>query len=124
MRTIIAAFILVSILAVVQKATAQYGSDNLGVHRGFYFSLSGGMAFGAITLNASNTKFSKFEANGTGFQYDAKAGYVISEEEDLILSIDVIRRAVPSPTFTLDGASVYSTSSVSTNDAMFGIGVT
>jgi len=123
-RTIIAAFILVSTLAVVQESAAQDGSDNLGLHSGFYFSLSGGMAFGAITLNATNTTFSKFEANGTGFQYDAKAGYVISDEEQLILSIDAIRRAVSSPTFTLDGASVYSPSSVSANDAMYGIGVT
>jgi len=120
----IAAFFLVSTLAAVQEAAAQDGSDDLGVHKGLYLSLSGGLAFGAITLNASNTTFSTFEASGAGFQYDAKAGYVVSEEENLILSIDAIRRAISKPAFTLDGASVYSPSSVSANDAMYGVGIT
>ena len=102
----------------------QNASKESETHKGFYLSLSGGLAFGAITLNATNTTFSKLEANGTGFQYDFKIGAVVSEDENLILSLDAIGRSISGPTWTLDGADVYSTSNVAASDAMYGIGIT
>jgi hypothetical protein len=114
-KKIIALFIIVSSLGFAQDSES---------HKGFYFSLTGGLAFGPITLNATNSTFSTLEANGAGFQYDVKIGAVVSEDENLILSLDAIGRAISAPSWTLDDTAVYSTSSVSASDAMYGIGIT
>ncbi len=115
MKKIIALFIFVSSLGFAQDSET---------HKGFYLSVTGGLAFGAITLNATNSTFNTLQANGTGFQYDIKIGAVVSEEENLILSLDAIGRAISAPSWTLDDTAVYSTSSVSASDAMYGIGIT
>ena len=115
MKKIIALFIFVSSLGFAQDSET---------HKGFYLSATGGLAFGAITLNATNSTFNTLQANGTGFQYDIKIGAVVSEEENLILSLDAIGRAISGPSWTLDDTAVYSTSSVSASDAMYGIGIT
>jgi hypothetical protein len=114
-KKIIALFIFVSSLGFAQDSET---------HKGLYLSVTGGLAFGAITLNATNSTFSTLEANGAGFQYDIKIGAIVSEEENLILSFDAIGRAISAPSWTLDDTAVYSTSSVSASDAMYGIGIT
>lgn len=123
-KNIVALFIFVSSLGFGQVPETQSASKESGTHTGFYLSLTGGLAYGAITLNATNTTFSKLEANGTGFQYDCKIGAVVSEDENLILSLDAIGRSISGPSWTLDGAAVYSTSNVAASDAMYGIGIT
>ena len=115
MKRIVALFIVASSLGFAQETET---------HKGLYLSLTGGLAFGAITLNATNRDFSKLEANGTGFQYDFKIGAVVLEDENLILSLDAIGRSISGLTWTLDGADVYTTSKVSAGDAMYGIGIT
>jgi hypothetical protein len=90
----------------------------------FYVSVTGGMAFGQITLNAKNTTFSTLQANGGGFQYDVRAGVVVWPYENLILSVDALGRTISSPTWTLDGTDVYANSHVSASDEMYGIGIT
>ena len=124
MKIIVVLFILGSSLGIAQESETQNGALDNDTHKGFYLSLSGGLAFGAITLNATNTTFSKLEASGTGFQYDFKIGAVVSEDENLVLSLDAIRRIISGPTWSLDGSDVYSTTTVSASDVMYGIGIT
>jgi hypothetical protein len=90
----------------------------------FYFSVGGGLAFGHIILNAKNTTFSTLEANGAGFQYEARIGVVVWEDQNLILSVDALGRSMSSPTWSLDGTNVYADSAVSASDDMYGIGIT
>lgn len=94
------------------------------MHDGFYLSLTGGAAFGTITLNATNAGFKKIELSGAGGQFDFKIGAVIAEEANLILSFDVITRAISSPTLTLDGTAVNTSSDVTASDVLFGAGIT
>ena len=89
-----------------------------------YVSVGGGMTFGHIILNAHNTTFSTLEANGSGFQYEARLGVVVWPYENLILSADILGRSISSPNWTLDGTDVYAGSHVSASDAMYGIGIT
>jgi hypothetical protein len=108
----------------VQKTVEQDVPKGFHTHDGFYLSLTGGPAFGAITWDATNFAFKKLEMSGTGFQFDFKIGGVISEEADIILSFDVIARAISAPTITVDGTSGSTTSDISVGDAMYGIGLT
>ena len=94
------------------------------MHDGFYLSLTGGPAFGSITLDGTNGGFDKIELSGAGGQFDFKIGLVVSEEANLILSFDLISRAISSPTLTMDGTTVNTTSDVTASDLLFGAGIT
>jgi hypothetical protein len=107
-----------------QEAEAQNIPKGFHLHDGFYMSLNGGLAFGTITLEATNAGFNKMEFDGGGFQIDFKFGGVISEEDNLILSFDIISRAISSPSLTVNGSSVSTTSSVTAGDVMYGVGIT
>jgi hypothetical protein len=117
-------FIFVSSLGVAQESETQNDSLESYAHKGLFVSLAGGLAFGTIMLKATNAAFGTLEASGNSFQYDFKIGAVVSEDENLILSLDAIRRSISSPTWALDGTAVYSTSRVSASDMMYGIGIT
>jgi hypothetical protein len=93
-------------------------------HDGFFLSLTGGPAFGNIVLEASNTYFKKMEMSGVGFQIDLKIGGTISEENNLILTFDVLSRAISAPDMTVDGRSASTTTDVTAGDVLYGIGVT
>jgi hypothetical protein len=107
-----------------QGSIAQDVPKGFHMHDGFYLSLTGGPAFGTITLNATHTSFTKMEFGGTGFQFDFKIGGVISEEANLILSFDLISRAISSPSLTVDGNTASTTSSVTAGDVLYGVGIT
>ncbi len=124
MKKIVALFIVVSSVGFAQDSETQNAPKETNAHHGFYLSLTGGLAFGAITLNATNAAFSQLEANGAGFQYDLKIGAVVSTDENLILSLDAIRRSISGPSWTLDGNQVVAASNVAASDAMYGIGIT
>ena len=112
----------------VSSSEQELGSQNIPkgfhMHDGFYLSLNGGPAFGSIKMNATNTSFNTMEFSGTGFQFDFKIGGVISEVANLILSFDIISRAISSPSLTINGNSASTTSSITASDAMYGIGIT
>jgi hypothetical protein len=107
-----------------QVSVAQNVPSGFHTHDGFYLSLAGGPAFGTITLNATGVFFKKQEYSGTGFQFDFKIGGVISEEANLILSFDMMGRAISGPTITQDGASGTTTSDITASDVMYGVGIT
>jgi len=107
-----------------QESASQDIPKGFHKHDGFYLSFAGGPAIGAITLNATNASFNKMEMSGAGFQFDFKIGGVISEESNLILSFDVISRAISSPALTIDGNSVSTTSDVTASDVLYGVGIT
>jgi hypothetical protein len=62
--------------------------------------------------------------SGGGFQLDLKIGGVVSEKNNLILSFDVISRAVSAPTVTIDGNAASTTTNVAAGDVLYGVGIT
>lgn len=124
MKTIALFVILVSSMGFAQGPATQDVPKGFHMHDGFYLSLTAGPAFGTITLDATNAAFKKIEMSGAGGQFDFKIGAVIAEEENLVLSFDVIARAISAPTLTMDGATVNTTSDVTANDVLFGAGIT
>ena len=124
MKTIAVLLLVVPLIGFAQSLEGQNVPPGFHTHDGFYLSLNGGPAFGSITLNATNAPFNKMEFGGGGFQFDFKIGGVISEEQNLILSFDLISRAISSPTITVDGNSASTTSNVTANDELYGVGIT
>jgi len=124
MKTITFLLVLVSSVGFAQGSVAQDVPEGFHMHDGFYLSLTGGPAFGSITLDGTNGGFDKIELSGAGGQFDFKIGLVVSEEANLILSFDLISRAISSPTLTMDGTTVNTTSDVTASDLLFGAGIT
>jgi len=116
--------IFVPSLAFGQWRVAQDIPEDFHMHRGFYLSLTGGPAFGSITINATNASFGTMKLGGGSFQFDFKIGGVISEELNLILSCDVISRSFTNSSVTIDGSSVSTITDVTARDAMYGVGLT
>jgi hypothetical protein len=113
MKYILIFLLFISSIGFAQTPQEQIIPKGFHQHDGFYLSLTGGPAFGTITLDATNASFKKIEMSGAGFQFDFKIGGVISEENNLILSFDVISRAISGPTMTVDGASASTIMSLS-----------
>lgn len=124
MKTIALLLIVVSSLGFAQGPVTQDVPKRFHMHDGFYLSITGGVAYGPITLTGTNGGFNKIEVKGDGGQFDFKIGAVISEEANLILSFDLISRAISSPTLTMDGARVNTTSDVTASDLLYGVGIT
>jgi len=124
MKTIAILLLAVSSIGFAQTMQEQNVPPGFHTHDGFYLSLDGGPAVGSITLNATNALFSSMEFGGGGFQFDFKIGGVISETQNLILSFDLISRAISSPTITIDGNAASTTSTVMASDGMYGVGIT
>ena len=109
---------------VTTESTAQNAPRGFHMHDGFYLSLTGGPAFGPITLNATGVSFKKQEYSGAGFQFEFKIGGVVSEEANLILSFDLISQTISGPTISQDGVSATTTSDISAGDVIYGVGLT
>ena len=124
MKTITFLLVLVSSVGFAQGSVALDVPEGFHMHDGFYLSLTGGPAIGSITLDGTNGGFDKIELSGAGGQFDFKIGLVVSEEANLILSFDLISRAISSPTLTMDGTTVNTTSDVTASDLLFGAGIT
>ncbi len=124
MKIIAVLLLAVSSLGLAQTMAEQNVPPGFHMHDGFYLSLSGGPAVGSITLNATNAPFNTMEFAGGGFQFDFKIGGVISEQQNLILSFDLISRAISSPTITIDENAANTTSTVMASDEMYGVGIT
>ena len=124
MKRIILLFIITSSLVLAQESNSPDDSKGFHKHDGFYLSLNGGLAFGTITLNAKNGNYNKMEVSGAGYQYELKIGSVISEEANLILSLDIIENIIPSPIVTFDGVSPSSGTMLYAGDAILGLGIT
>jgi hypothetical protein len=124
MKEVAFLLILVSSLGFAQGSASADVPEGYHIHDGFYLSLNGGPASGVITLNATGVSFKKQEYSGGGFQFDFKIGGVISEEANLILSFDMISRAISGPTFTQDGFSSVTTNNITASDVMYGVGIT
>jgi len=124
MKNILIALFFVSSIGLAQTPEEQTIPKGFHQHDGFYLSLTGGPAFGKITVEAANASFKKIEMSGAGFQFDFKIGGVISEENNLILSFDVISRAISGPTMTVDGNSANTNTDVTAGDVIYGVGIT
>ena len=118
MKYILIFLLFISSIGFAQTPQEQIIPKGFHQHDGFYLSLTGGPAFG------TNASFKKIEMSGAGFQFDFKIGGVISEENNLILSFDVISRAISGPTMTVDGASASTNTDVTAGDVLYGIGIT
>jgi hypothetical protein len=124
MKRLALLLIFISSLGFAQNSSIKDVPQGFHMHDGFYLSLAGGPAFGAITLNATGVSFKKQEYTGTGFQFDFKIGGVISEEANLILSFDMIGRSISGPTSTQDGLTGATSSDLSISDVTYGVGLT
>jgi hypothetical protein len=116
--------LIISSIGFAQEPAMTETPKGSQTHDGFYLSLTGGPAFGDIVLEASNVSFKKMEFSGSGFQFDFKIGGVVSEESNLILSFDMISRAISGPSLTVDGVTATTTGDVIASDALYGVGLT
>jgi hypothetical protein len=124
MKKVILLVILSSSLGFGQESATSDVPKGYHTHEGFYLSLNGGLALGTIILDATNGSYKKMEVGSAGSQYDFKIGYVISEEVNLILSLDILARVISSPVVTIDGVSPNSNTTLNAGDAMYGLGIT
>jgi hypothetical protein len=96
--------------------------DGYHQHDGFFLSMSGGAATGAITLDASGTSYRKLEFSGAGGMIDLKIGGTIAKT--VSLSADLMNRAISGPDVDVDGTKGSASSKVSASDQLIGLGIT
>lgn len=103
--------------------------DGRHKHDGFYLSLNAGPAFGGTVLTGTGNDVvsvlggSEMAYKGQGFLADIKIGGAI--RENLILSFDVISRAIQGPDVEIDGSEIGTASDdIVLTDNTMGIGLT
>jgi hypothetical protein len=98
------------------------GSDSR-VHKGFHFEFGIGPAFGTITDEAViyGTP-GTLEFGGTGVGIDMKIGG--SLQENLMLTFDILSKAIVSPELKVNGTSIGTSNSVSLGEVSYGGGLT
>ena len=92
-------------------------------HHGFYLSLAGGVAMGSIKLYANNSTFKTGEISGIGLQTNIKIGCVVSDKENLVLSLDLLIGNYFAPTLLVDDALDNIQTDVAAYEVMYGLGI-
>ncbi len=98
-------------------------NSDFHVHKGFHFEFGLGPAFGTITDKAFiHGSSGTLEFVGTGAAIDIKLGG--SLQENLILTFDILNKAVVSPELKVNGISVGTSNNLSISEVTYGGGLT
>ena len=116
MNAVLRLLIFLPCLAAAQE------SNGYHQHDGLFLSLSGGPAFGPITLAASGQSFKKMEYTGAGGMLDVKLGWTLART--VSLSADFMKRTIFDPEEELDGRKPPFSNEVSASDQLMGAGIT
>jgi hypothetical protein len=124
------ATLLVSI-ALTQGLCAQGTVDALSTdraHRGFHLTVGLGPVYGHIHDRASgelapdSSGTIELQYKGTGIGFDLRVGGAI--KENLVLTFDIVSRAITSPMISYNGTDYTTTSDLSIGEVTYGAGIT
>lgn len=129
MRSLVVALVALVLFQVSVNAQAPAASNPAATavsdrtHNGFYFSFGLGPVFGNVKDEYTDTTGTyELLFKGTGLAIDFRIGGAI--KPDLILTGDIISRAVVSPDIELDGKSVSTSDYKSLSEVTYGVGLT
>ena len=104
-------------------AQAKLPGGDYHVHDGFHFEFGIGPAFGTVTDNAFiYTGSGTLEFSGTGVGIDIKLGGAL--QENLILTFDILSKAIQSPEVKVNGISAATSNDFSLGEVTYGGGLT